>query len=60
MLNEDEMLEEFVAEVERLEPAAHMPSGDWQDWIPQKLRPNTAMGLAMTKHFINTPADERV
>lgn len=60
MLNEDEMLEEFVKDLEEVEVQMSRPSDDWQDWIPQKLRPNTAMGLAMTKHFINTPADERV
>jgi hypothetical protein len=60
MPSEEDLLEEFVLETEKLEPVAHAPSGDWQDWIPQKLRPSTAMGLAMTKHFINTPADERV
>lgn len=28
--------------------------------IPEKLTPDTMTGLAMTKHFINTPAEERV
>jgi hypothetical protein len=59
-MNEDEALEKFVAEVEKVEPAAHMPATSWQDWIPDRLLPNTFMGLAMTKHFINTPAEERV
>jgi hypothetical protein len=59
-MTEDEVLEEFVAEVEKVEPKAHMPAASWQDWIPDRLLPNTFMGLAMTKHFINTPAEERV
>jgi hypothetical protein len=59
-MTEDEVLEEFVAETEKLEPTAHMPAAKWQDWIPDRLLPNTFMGLAMTKHFINTPAEERV
>lgn len=28
--------------------------------IPEKLTPDTMMGLAMTKHFISTPAEELV
>ena len=59
-MSEDEALEAFVQEVEKLEALAHRPADEWQDWIPKKLRPSTMMGLAMTKHFINTPADERV
>ena len=59
-MSEDEALEAFVQEVEKLEPLAHRPADGWQDWIPKNLRPSTMMGLAMTKHFINTPAEERV
>ena len=59
-MTEDEALEEFIEAVEKLETMAHKPPDDWQDWIPKRLRPSTAMGLAMTKHFINTPDDERV
>jgi hypothetical protein len=59
-MTEDQELEAFVAEVEKLEALAHRPADGWQDWIPERLRPNTMVGLAMTKHFINTPAEERV
>jgi hypothetical protein len=59
-MSEDEMLEEFVAEIKKVEPVAHMPAASWQDWIPTRLTPDTMTGLAMTKHFINTPAEEWV
>lgn len=59
-MSEDEALEKFVKDLEEVEVQMCRPSDDWQDWIPKKLRPSTMMGLAMTKHFINTPADERV
>lgn len=59
-MTEEEELRAFVEETKKLEPMAHRPADSWQGWIPERLRPDTMTGLAMTKHFIDTPACERV
>lgn len=42
-------------------PVCEMPKeNDRQIFVPEKLKPSAPMRLAMTKHFSNTPAEERV
>ena len=59
-MTEEEALEKFVESVKALEVEMSRPADSWQGWIPERLRPDTMTGLAMTKHFIDTPAEERV
>jgi hypothetical protein len=61
MLSEEEKLvQEFVDGLQEAEAMAHQPAAEWQDWIPDRLIPDTMMGLAMTRHYMTTPARERV